>query len=362
MKREGLYDGCLEALPVVIASNTGIGIAVAGLMLSFGMQPWVALWELFVGNQIFAHVIGTTAAFVIPPVSMRLSRLEPLPRWGLYVVVLAALGVAGALISSIAIAAIFPGSLSSAWEIFRRSAASAAFITVTIGIGIHVFEQMRKSLTRTTLEVRTTQLERERAEKLAAEAQLGALQARLQPHFLFNTINSVLALIRENPAAAETMLQRLSRLLRFALDSQSRPVIALEEEVRLVTDYLEIERTRFGDRLRFLIDVPRELLECEVPPCSLQTLAENSVKYAVSPRREGGQIEIRALRYRDALVLEVRDDGPGFDRPAVRGGHGLDTLEKRMAALYGDEALLHIDREDGAVVRLRLPARSLVHA
>jgi LytS/YehU family sensor histidine kinase len=152
------------------------------------------------------------------------------------------------------------------------------------------------------------------------------------------------------------MLERLARLLRFALDSQQAPVVRLRDELRLVTDYLEIERTRFGSRLRFQIDADPELTSAEVPAYALQTLIENSMKHAIAPRREGGFISVQIARDGDSLVAEVRDDGPGFSRDALRAGHGLDMLERRLEALYGSMASIEIaSGNDGACVRFRMP-------
>ena len=128
-----------------------------------------------------------------------------------------------------------------------------------------------------------------------------------------------------------------------------------------MTDYLEIERTRFGGRLRFTIDAPAELGAIEIPAYSLQTLVENSMKHAIAPRRDGGTISIRVRREEDALVAEVSDDGPGFSSAALRAGHGLDMLEQRLEALYGAAASIEIATpEKGASVRFRLPMAAMV--
>ena len=142
----------------------------------------------------------------------------------------------------------------------------------------------------------------------------------------------------------------------FLRDSQQAPVVRLRDELRLVNDYLEIERTRFGSRLRFQIDAPPELTSAEVPAYALQTLIENSMKHAIATRREGGFIAVRIAREGDSLVVEVRDDGPGFSRDALRAGHGLEMLEQRLEALYGSMAAIEIASvEAGACVRFRLP-------
>jgi LytS/YehU family sensor histidine kinase len=178
----------------------------------------------------------------------------------------------------------------------------------------------------------------------------------LQPHFLFNTINSILALLPEDAQRASEMLERLARLLRFALDSQQTPSVRLSDELRLVKDYLEIEQTRFGKRLQYTVESPSDLGGAEIPAYALQTLVENSMKHAISPRRDGGNIAIRVTRSEGALLAEVFDDGPGFSRDALRSGHGLDMLERRLDALHGSQASVEIaSNGSGACVRLRIP-------
>src|SRR5205823_3935058 len=125
--------------------------------------------------------------------------------------------------------------------------------------------------------------ERERALKLATEARLSSLESRIHPHFLFNTLNSISSLIQEDPVRAERLIERMAALLRFSLDSTNAGLVPLYQEMKIVRDYLEIERARFGDRLGFEVNIPAEFDRFEVPPLAIQTLVENSVKYAVSP-------------------------------------------------------------------------------
>ncbi len=142
------------------------------------------------------------------------------------------------------------------------------------------------------------------------------------------------------------MVERLSALLRFSLDSSERNTVPLADEVKIVTDYLQIERVRFGDRLRFGIEIPGNLSMIEVPPFCLQTLVENSVKYAVSGTRAGAELRVKAEADGQSVKLSVSDDGPGFAADAIRAGHGLDNLQARLSALYGDRATLDLRREE----------------
>jgi LytS/YehU family sensor histidine kinase len=197
-----------------------------------------------------------------------------------------------------------------------------------------------------------------RALAVAAEARLASLESRVRPHFLFNSLNSAIALIPEDPARAEQVLERLSALLRFSLDANRTRLVPLGEELRIVVDYLEIERDRFGERLRYRIDVPAELETWTIPAFALQTLVENSVKYAVATRSGGGEIRVAAKRDGGRLELVVEDDGPGFTTAAAQeAGHGLDTLRARLDVLYGKAATLAAPAPStaGARVTLELP-------
>jgi sensor histidine kinase YesM len=351
-------DSALSRVLTTLVINSGLGLGILAIYTIFEFKdilrhPWTHLFLY----QIYAHCTGDLAAFVIPPVAIRLSRYHGWMLWLPYITLLVLVGMTGPLLAT-GIAFLFPiFPAGSFWNVYRSVAEVSVIITVMIGAAAYLVERMKARVQATTLQLRTQQLERERASKLAAEARFDSLQSRLQPHFLFNTINSILALLPEDPGRAAEMLERLARLLRFALDSQQAPVVRLRDELRLVTDYLEIERTRFGSRLRFQIDADPELTSAEVPAYALQTLIENSMKHAIAPRREGGFISVRIARDGDSLVAEVRDDGPGFSRDALRAGHGLDMLEQRLEALYGSTASIEIaSGDDGACVRFRLPA------
>jgi signal transduction histidine kinase len=338
--------------------NTAIGVCIQALCAIFDYRSMMAhFWTNVLIYQLFTQCIGTTAGIVLPVAATLLAPLRAAIRWPVYVGVLVAVGTIAPVFATWAVLALHLLGRARFWEVYPDVGRTSVLVTVMVGIATYAMEKMREQVQTTTLQLRTQQLERERALKLAAEAQLGSLQSRLQPHFLFNTINSILALLREDPARAEEMLERLARLLRFALDSQQAPAVALRDELRLVRDYLEIERMRFGARLEYEIDAAAELELVEVPAYSLQTLVENSMKHAIAPRRQGGRIRVRVAREGDGIVAEVFDDGPGFTREALAAGHGLDMLERRLAALHGARASLEIVKyPGGGGVRFRLPA------
>jgi LytS/YehU family sensor histidine kinase len=189
----------------------------------------------------------------------------------------------------------------------------------------------------------------------AGDAQLAALQARMNPHFLFNALNTVAALIRTAPATAERVTEELSDVLRLTLDRSAEKRTTVAEEVEYVRKWLAVEQQRWQERLRVEWDIAPDASAGAIPPLVLQPLVENALKHGLSARILGGDVRISARRGRGILVLRVEDDGIGF--PAVAAERtGLGNLRQRLAAVYGDAASLRIEpAERGASVSIELP-------
>ncbi|HEV2393712.1 MAG TPA: histidine kinase [Verrucomicrobiae bacterium] len=205
-------------------------------------------------------------------------------------------------------------------------------------------------------ELRASELERG-----LAQAKLKALQMQLNPHFLFNTLHSISSLMHKDVEAADRMIMRLSDLLRAALDGADTQEVPLRKELQWLELYLEIERTRFGDRLTVKMDIAPDTLEARVPNLILQPLVENAIRHGIEPRARPGQIELRAQRQGDALALGVSDNGPGLrdDAPA-REGIGLSNTRARLRELYGPQHSFELLRspEGGLRVDLSIPFRA----
>ncbi len=199
---------------------------------------------------------------------------------------------------------------------------------------------------------------REREIELA-NSRLETLTAQLQPHFLFNTMNSVVTLIRRDPAAAEDMVVTLGELLRRALDE--RQVVPLSAELEVLDLYLEIARRRAGQALTVKTDIAQDVESASVPRFLLQPLVENALEHGVLGRDGPGTIAIAAHQAGGRLIISVADDGPGLSSSAVsrRPGIGLRNTERRLHALYGADAVLELGRADlgGALVRITMPFR-----
>jgi two-component system, LytTR family, sensor kinase len=206
------------------------------------------------------------------------------------------------------------------------------------------------------VEARDRELQTSQLTGQLSEARLQALRAQLQPHFLFNTLNAITVLVRDQRTPmAVTMLDRLSELLRQVLRSDQQHQITLSEELQLVRLYLDIEQVRFSDRLRVTISAPEDTLGALVPTLMLQPLVENAVRHGLLDRTDNALIEIRARRIADRLELSVRDNGRGLTA-AQPPGVGLENTRARLAALYGEAATLELGGAEGggtlALVRL----------
>jgi signal transduction histidine kinase len=209
--------------------------------------------------------------------------------------------------------------------------------------------------------------ERERAaaqlQAQLTEARLAALSSQLNPHFLFNALNSIAELVHRDPGAADAMIVGLGALLRNSLESAATQEVPLDEELRLLGHYLDIERIRLGERLRVEWSVAPEARSALLPPLLLQPLVENAVRHGISRRLAPGTLRVQATIEGARLHLEVHDDGTGGS--AGSGfGIGLGTTRQRLQALYGEAAALELVPAPGGgtVARLQLPLRRLREA
>ena len=207
------------------------------------------------------------------------------------------------------------------------------------------------------LELHTSELKTQ-----LANAQLSALKMQLQPHFLFNTLNAIMVLVRQQKGRqAEEMLARLGDLLRCVLEDVDAQEVALRRELEYLQLYLSIEQVRFPDRLHAEIFADPAILDAAVPQMGLQPIVENAIRHGLGRSSAAGRIQISAARVSDTLEIKIKDDGPGFsrDRPSQGRGIGLANTGARLKQLYGDAAKLSIgNAEDGgAIVTMVIPYR-----
>lgn len=205
---------------------------------------------------------------------------------------------------------------------------------------------------------RARQRQADQLQKQLSEARLEALRMQINPHFLFNALNTVSMLTERDPKAARRVTARLSKLLRYALDQSEEPEVSLERELQFLGDYLDIMQLRFEDRLDVRKDVTPDVLDAQVPTLLLQPLAENAIKHGIGRTKQRGRLTIRATRQGDTLEVSLHDDGPGLDGAHGEGdGIGLKNTRARLHQLYGTAADLSLRKspEGGTEATVTLP-------
>src|SRR5262249_33376236 len=212
------------------------------------------------------------------------------------------------------------------------------------------------------VEARDREVQLARTSEQLAGARLSALQARVNPHFLFNTLNTIAVRARDGDAAGTvTMVEQLSDLLRRTLSRAHGVEVRLEDELELVRGYLAIEQARFSDRLRPAFHVDAAVLDAAVPSFSIQHLVENAVRHGIARRPDAGRIEGSARGDGDRIAVPVEDDGPGIGADEPPPARGIANTRERLRVLYGAAASLIVERArpHGTLATLRLPYRPL---
>ncbi|HEX7314452.1 MAG TPA: histidine kinase [Pyrinomonadaceae bacterium] len=210
---------------------------------------------------------------------------------------------------------------------------------------------------------REGELRASRLQTQLTQAQLEALKMQLQPHFLFNTLHSISALLHRDPDAADRMIARLGDFLRLTLENSGTQEVSLQKELEFLTCYLEIERVRFQDRLTTSVEVEPAALDAPVPNLILQPIVENALRHGIAQTRGPGRVEISAKREHNALRIRVRDNGPGLaaiTRPddGLKEGLGLSNTRARLEQLYGAAHRFELENapDGGLLVTLEIPA------
>jgi len=333
----------------------GATLVIFLIFSSTGLLRLSRIGGQIVGMVVYSTVIAIPSILLLNWIGHRLSEKYPRAVVVIYALALVCTAAAGTLAGDLLLQLAGMVPRGSYWAEFRWTFPFSIVITLMFGLSITTYETLRYKLQEAKLELRTRQVEQERAYKLLAE--LSSLESRIHPHFLFNTLNSIAALIPSDPQRAEDTVGKLASLLRFSLNANQAGLVPLRIELKIVRDYLEIEKTRFGSRIRYEIAVPEALEDSKVPPLALQSLVENAVKHVVSQRAHGASIQITGTKSSGRIHLEVADDGPGFSLDAVTPEHGLGNLIARIELLYGAAGQLEVTRQNAkTVVRLAFPA------
>jgi signal transduction histidine kinase len=331
----------LVVVLIMIAGNQALGVRELLRMLAYAL--------------FYANVTGVLGIWAMGRFAqgLALRKLPQVPLVAVGIMVFTVLGCLLAQALSMEMGYVIPQHF---WREYFHTLRVATPLAIVFGLGAFAHASLQGRVQMMEEKLHEREAAEERTRKLAAEARLRSLESRIHPHFLFNTLNAISSLIAVNPARAEQTVGRLAALLRASLDTNNQPMIPLRQELAIVESYVDIERVRFGEKLRGSVEVPAELLDAKVPPMSVQSLVENAVKHGITPQSGGGEYRVTASADTGSLRIEVQDTGPGFDLAAIPAGHGLDNLVERLDALFGAKARLNVLRRGGyTVVEMVLP-------
>jgi sensor histidine kinase YesM len=230
-----------------------------------------------------------------------------------------------------------------------------AVLAIIFGLAFLAYENVSLRLDEAVARLAEKKVQEEKLLRLKTKAELEALRARVNPHFLFNTLNSVASLIPVDPPRAEALLQRMSNLFRYILSAGDRGFVPLDEELDIVDEYLAIEKVRLGARLDYFIDRGDALDSVKIPGMLLQPLIENSVKYGIAPQKNGGRIEVTCRRHEDRCAITISDTGKGFDLDAVEEGFGIGSVRQRLELDYPGSHVFDITVDGGVKIDITLP-------
>ncbi|MGD2121753.1 MAG: histidine kinase [Gemmatimonadota bacterium] len=357
MKKARGRETATKSVPLPVEGPTGSGDRSFWILFSVG-------WVLYAGLMVATAVMEGEALLprfvtALPPsafaILIAINRRRFLrPEWkiwktvgvhlgiGLAYAVVSALGTVGLVVTMDAAQAAFGG------EDPRLAAGFFSFYYFLLYAVLAGFMMWSESLHR----VQESQAVAAREAILRAEAEAKAVRAQFNPHFVFNTLHSLMLLVRADPSAAERAIEDVASLIRYAsvLERRDQDVVALGEEVEIARRYVGLEALRLEDRLKVLWEIEPDLDQVPVPPFSLQTLLENAIKHGISPKESGGTIHVQVKGDAGHLTVTVKDDGMGADPGEVlkAEGKGLNLLQRRLATLFGQESSLSWETSPGA--------------
>ena len=339
-----------------ISASSLAGLAV-GLGVSLFQGEGVER-PILVISVLFANVVGLTAMVCAVWLFPRLRGRTGLLRFPLLVLAL----LSGSVLGSVAVLGAYPLFVFREPRLAVGVVVLNSVLALVVGGVVLGYEEMRLRLQDALREMREVRLVEARLREEAARAELAALQARINPHFFFNTLNTIGSLIEEDTRTAEELLETFADLFRYAFDAADTAPVPVRDEIAFTRGYLRIEQVRFGDRLRVTWDVEPDSLGVRVPGLVLQPLVENAVGHGLAPRACGGRIGVSTRLDGDMLRIDVVDDGAGLSGDGaglIREGHGLGNIARRLRAFYGGRAALDLSVGPGGAgtrARLTLPA------
>ncbi|SDC51110.1 sensor histidine kinase [Paraburkholderia lycopersici] len=336
-------------------AREGVIVVIGNALIAAALTA-VGIGKSFFGNLVFSEAIGLSIMLLLDLGRFHLQRRNALtgPRLAVAMVLAIVLGAAlGRGVASLLL------GLDLRKAFATKDLALTGWIALTATLLVTWYGWSRTRIAELSEQVARAAWQREAAERTALGARLQALQAQIEPHFLFNTLATLDSLIASDPPRARTLLASLNRFLRATLEASRAQSETLAAQFKVLDAMLAVHAMRLGPRLAYALDLPRDCADLPVPPMLLQPLVENALKHGIQGAVEGGRIDVSARRDAQHLELSVADTGSGFGTtPGTQGaGVGLANVRERLTALYGDRASLTLIENvpHGLVARVRLP-------
>ena len=245
-------------------------------------------------------------------------------------------------------------------EMFVKSLIFSLFVSTIFCTVFSAYEMLRLKLEKAMLVIKEKEVNEHLLKSLKSQAELQALQAKINPHFLFNTLNSIAALITIDPDKAEVAVEKLSKIFRFTLKNSTTSKVLVSESLDFVKSYLELEKLRLGDRLEFDVELIGSADDVYVFDLLIQPLVENSIKHGIGPIVDGGKIDVRVEVKSDCIEINVNDNGQGLVDKETDSGHGLVNIKQRLDLAYEDNYEMTVEDDQGVKVFLKIPKESNV--
>jgi signal transduction histidine kinase len=323
-------------------------LALLKLPESYFAGPWTRLLDP-IGRAVLQLVVFSTAFYLlcgIPAVTITPRTLELAPavgkwvRGGIYFV-----GGSLAMTIGLFLMPAITGLQLFSGKVMAFIIAVDGIITTIVGAIIFSYKRMELQVRRNLEALAEKDREAAEMQRLVDTSRFSALQAQINPHFFFNTLNSITALIPHNPDLAAGTIERLADLFRYTLKASEEALVPFSEEIEFVQAYLDIEKLRFGDRLRVNKEIEKSCLDWPVPGLILQPLVENAIRHGIAKKTKGGSLTIGAGIDNGRLRILVSDNGPGFaETDPIRPGHALGNIRNRLRLLYKDRASFEAGR------------------
>jgi two-component system LytT family sensor kinase len=324
-------------------------IITAGLTFSDPTHWFEFLYSAFIFSCSIGFVIHVLVDFFLP----RIDKFPTILRLSLLLILFLVGGFVGTEIGIVLQSLVTEVHVSLPMQV--RLLTFNLVLSAIFGSIAVLYFTLRARAEAMAAKLQEKEMNEERLIRLKTKAELEALQAKVNPHFLFNTLNSIASLISENPKAAEETVEKLSELFRYTLRHTEKNTATVAEELDLVRTYLEIEKLRLGDRLQFEVKCEDAVREVELPPMLIQPLVENSIKHGIASAIDGGTILVEAKSAHGNCVIAVQDSGKGFKNESDAEGFGLRSIQERLRLRHGDKASLEVTENGHTRIVISVP-------